>query len=735
MILVDARSQAILLNRYLAYCEWVKYDDSRGKKYNHVVVERKKWFAIQWQNVSADIVGIFTDPFGVVPRIAFSLVAFLFIALGEYQKAQKVAFEMPMIAGALAYDSAGQTSHSGEPSTVSYTHNVGSGSDRLAVWFGSGLSTPSTPTFGGSSGTAIFTTVGNLIGRYLVAPTSGNNTVSMGGGNIKVLCGVTFSGADQTDPIGASTTENGSSSPNDMSLTTEANDSIRVDVLGSNRDDSNSPSMTLDSGTNRCNPITPQNQFRIGLSVYTNVQAVAGSDTHQWTTSGFNRWYAAFEVKQAAASITEKSVADTGSGTEQVTILNIFTKTDTGSGVDAISQILRPLTVTDTGTGVDVVNLMAFVAMAEAATGVDAVSLLAFLQVADTGSGIDTVYITRILAALADSGSGIDGVSILAVLPVVDSGSGSDQISLLALLSIPETGSGVDGVVVSTTGEEKNISDSGSGSDATEIMAFATITDNGSGIDQISLTAMIPVSDSGSGADAFALLAMLTQSDSGSGVDQDQITALLNETDSGSGNDAVSLQALLTITDSATASEVIHILAGIIVPEIGTGVDATSIMAQLNISDSATVTDTLQIMAFVGIDDAGAGTDLLSFLMMAYVNDTAIGTDALALMISLAVTDTAVGNEALLILNSLGVTDAATGEDFVGVLNELLVGDTGSGEDTVGHDVHLNIGDSATASEVIEVVRLFINAIRTMRPTTVRSNLDFTKRMRPKGEL
>lgn len=294
---IDAKSQAILLNRYVAFVTFTKYNEFSRK---NEPLYTKHWHQIQWQNIKSDFFALFRNPLRISPQIAMSLLAFYYIFQGKHLDAHLTAF--PMVMGALAYDSAGQTSHSGEPSTVSYTHTVGSGSDRLAVWFGSGLATPSTPTFGGSSGSAIFTTVGNLIGRYLVNPSTGSNTVSMGGGNIKVLCGVTFSGADQTSPIGATQTEDGSSSPNGMDLTTTADASIRVDVLGANRDDSNSPSMSLDAGTNRCNPVTPQNQFRIGLSVYTNDVATAGATTRTWTTSGFNRWYAAFEVKAAAAA-------------------------------------------------------------------------------------------------------------------------------------------------------------------------------------------------------------------------------------------------------------------------------------------------------------------------------------------------------------------------------------------------------------------------------------------------
>lgn len=298
MLRIDATSEAILLNRYIALVTFTKFNEKGTRKQN-VPLYTKKSFAIQWQNIAYDLKRLFQNPISIAPHIAYSLLAFFYILQGKFLDAHLTSF---FFMGAIAYDAAGQTSHSGEPATVSYTHTVGSGSDRLACFFGSGLATPNTPTFGGSTGSAIFTTVGNVIGRYVIAPSSGSNTVQMTGGNIKVLAGITFSGADQSSPIDATSTEDGTASPNDMSITSTVANTIRVDVLGANRDDSNSPSMTLDAGTNRCNPVTPQNQFRIGLSVYTNDLASTGSNTRTWTTSAFNRWYAAFNVKPSSGA-------------------------------------------------------------------------------------------------------------------------------------------------------------------------------------------------------------------------------------------------------------------------------------------------------------------------------------------------------------------------------------------------------------------------------------------------
>ena len=201
----------------------------------------------------------------------------------------------------ITVDSTAQTSHTGEPATVNWDHTVGDGENGLAMACVSGLSEPNAPTWGGQAMTLI-TSESPTKCYYLLNPTTSTTTqVSVSGGNIKVGGSMVFFGVDQTDPIGAITTENGSTSPNGMTLTTEADNSIRVDVLGANRDDSTAPTASLDSGTVQFNDVVPQNQFRIGLFGYATEQATAGQATHTWTTSASTRKYLAFEVKAATS--------------------------------------------------------------------------------------------------------------------------------------------------------------------------------------------------------------------------------------------------------------------------------------------------------------------------------------------------------------------------------------------------------------------------------------------------
>lgn len=297
---IDATSDAILLNRYVALVRFTKYNESGSIKDNKPLYT-KQWYQVQWQNIKNDIKALFTHPLRIAPHIAYSLLAFYFIFQGKHLDAHLTAF--PLAMGAVTYDASAQTSHSGEPATITWSHTIGSGANRLITIFVSGLASVNAPTWDGNATTSI-NTVGNLQCAYYLAPATGSANCACTGGNIKVGASISFSDVDQSTPIGATTTEDGSTSPNDVSLTTTYDGSIRVDVLGANRDDANTPTGTLDSGTLRNNPTTPQNQFRISIYSYTNEVATASSTTRTWTTSGFNRWYSAFEVHGATTAST-----------------------------------------------------------------------------------------------------------------------------------------------------------------------------------------------------------------------------------------------------------------------------------------------------------------------------------------------------------------------------------------------------------------------------------------------
>ena len=69
---------------------------------------------------------------------------------------------------------------------------------------------------------------------YLIAPATGsNNVVVTTSGAVQIIAGaVSFSGADQTDMIGAENSATGTSATPSVALTTTVTDSIVIDCVG-----------------------------------------------------------------------------------------------------------------------------------------------------------------------------------------------------------------------------------------------------------------------------------------------------------------------------------------------------------------------------------------------------------------------------------------------------------------------------------------------------------------------
>lgn len=329
---ISAAYQAVLLNRWVALVTETIYN-TKGTKKQNVAISERTFYKIQWKNIAYDIKRLFRNPAAIAPQIAYSLAAFWFIFQGKHIDAHLTAF--PIMIGAIAYDTAGQSSHSGEPSTVTITVTVANVANRVALMFMSSLSGGGTVTFDGNSPTGNVLDVGNLEIDYYTAPGTGSKNTVFSGGAIKTCAVLIYNGVDQTTPIPTVTEEDGSGSPNDMTLTTANNNAVRIDAVGLQRDDAGDCTGSLDQGTLRANPQTPQNQFRERIFVYENTQATAGADTYQWTTSAFQRWYGAFEIKPAAGSNSAPTIAPNTADAHDFGTDTTPTLEFTGSDTDA----------------------------------------------------------------------------------------------------------------------------------------------------------------------------------------------------------------------------------------------------------------------------------------------------------------------------------------------------------------------------------------------------------------
>ncbi|MBE9512491.1 MAG: hypothetical protein IMY77_00285 [Chloroflexi bacterium] len=205
-----------------------------------------------------------------------------------------------------------------------------------------------------------------------------------------------------------------------------------------------------------------------------------------------------------AVTITEKTSSDTGSGVD-VKIsgnpLATLSKSDTGNGADTKNDYPSALHERpDVGSGMEaLVALLAILTGSETGAGVDVVTELAQPTLktgSDSGSGVESLLTRLLTASEAVTGS----ESLLArLLHHTDSGLGSDaSLTLLAALARAETGSGLDTFIGL-------------------ISALAT-TEAGSGIDEL-LNRKIALPDIGSGLDIATLYKAFFSSDNGAGLD------------------------------------------------------------------------------------------------------------------------------------------------------------------------------------------------------------------------
>lgn len=141
---------------------------------------------------------------------------------------------------ALAVDSTSSKLNDATSVTTLTMSHTCSGSDRLlivAVPRSRGV-TCSVTYNGVSMTSAVSINNGNSRAQifYLIAPTTGANnivvTYSASNGSYTAAA-VSFTGADQTDPIGASGTQTGTATDKSLSITTEADGSYLVDCIGS----------------------------------------------------------------------------------------------------------------------------------------------------------------------------------------------------------------------------------------------------------------------------------------------------------------------------------------------------------------------------------------------------------------------------------------------------------------------------------------------------------------------
>jgi hypothetical protein len=370
-----------------------------------------------------------------------------------------------------------------------------------------------------------------------------------------------------------------------------------------------------------------------------------------------------------AAGATSKSVNDSGAGTDGVSITVQLSRSDSGSGSDALTSILAQLSRSDSGSGSDVLSLIAQLSLNDSATSSDVLgAILAFLSLQDSGSGVDALSIANTFA-LQDSANGIDVANIYVTFSLSDSASGVDQ----ANITVPI-----------------NLNDSASASEALSILAQLALSDSAVGNDALTILATIAISDTAASSDALAILANIMLNDSASGSEQ---------------IDVQQLAYAFTLNESGSATDTLHILNTFALLDGALATEVLNVMVALAISDSGSLSqEALAFLNTMALNDSGSGADIVSAFTAIILNDTGSSSDALAILASLAVQDTALGQEALSFFINVTLNDTATATDILEALRLMAVSDSGSGADAISILTTIALSDSAVHTDALSIL-------------------------------
>lgn len=180
--------------------------------------------------------------------------------------------------------------------------------------------------------------------------------------------------------------------------------------------------------------------------------------THDFTSSDVIGCWSMDNSDEAVTGFTPGNV--TWTNTEQwitghvvVAAINAtpIAATDSGTGTDTVTSILRAADLTDTGTGTDDLGVTVLAPnLTDSGLGTDAIQIDAFtpIDLTDSGTGTDGITVDKTdLIALTDSGTGTDTASGFATTDLTDSGAGVDDLSGLNRF-LTDSGVGSDAITV-----------------------------------------------------------------------------------------------------------------------------------------------------------------------------------------------------------------------------------------------------------------------------------------------
>lgn len=159
-------------------------------------------------------------------------------------------------------------------------------------------------------------------------------------------------------------------------------------------------------------------------------------------------WIAVSVAIPTPNSLTTVSSSDSATGSDAVSgVLRASAVTDSATTADAVSDVLRASAVTDSATGSEsvAVSAISFLAVTDSATGNDTLGLVIpdLFSSSDSATGSETLALS-INPTQTDSASSSETYGLLRSSAVTDTATSSDSASLLRRSSISDSAAGDD---------------------------------------------------------------------------------------------------------------------------------------------------------------------------------------------------------------------------------------------------------------------------------------------------
>lgn len=475
-------------------------------------------------------------------------------------------------------------------------------------------------------------------------------TVSMDSSSSAAHWGFTVYVWRGSSGVGNSNKTNVASGAPSLALTTAQDNSA---ILTGNGD------WNAGSGTSRTwrtvNSITPTSgngletkylqdtSFYTVYEAYWNDAGTAGSKTVGLSApTGQKYSIVAVEIKGSTAAPVSKSLTETGSGTDALSVTSATPLTETSSGTDVVSVAVSA-TLSETSTASDALSVTVTTSLTDTGSATDSLSWVREVSLTETGTGSDSISVTATVA-LTDTSSGTDSVSESATVSLSDTSTGTDALSITASISLADTSAGVDALSESVA---LTLTDTASATDAVTIAAAVTLTDTGTGTDSVSV-------DTG-GSQSKSLTETATA------VDALTVTVTVSLSETGTATDSVGETATISLTDTATAVDSLSAGVPKTLTETGSGADSISASVSLSLSETGSSADAVSVTATTLLVDSGTASDVLSVASVLSLSDTATSTDSLSVAWAIGLTESVSSVESFVVTRVVNTPGHAIG--------------------------------------------------------------------------